>query len=598
MLEKRVFLGILAGIIFALYCVSAATYYVSTNGDNSSAGSAESPWRNIQYAMNNVSSGDIIIVSAGMYNEKVTVKKDNIQLISSSQKPVINGTVTVSAKNGVTIRGFDIYPDITGSHAVQFVNGNGFSLSDSVIHAWNYTATSASCVYVRNSSDVQITDNEVYNCRKGINIVSARSAEGYDSGTLIKGNKIHDNPVDGIDLHGEYITVDGNTIFNNIDSDWASNHPDGIQIIASTVDGLSSVKHAIIKNNVIHDHTQNIFTEGTGTAQDPGCVDVSIYNNVLFNTPSIINGVNISAIAVKNIIIKKSRDVYVHHNTLGYSTNTGILVSDSYDGSVHIKNNIITNNLAGVSIENSADLNSGELDYNIYYLNRDDVKIGSTYYRNVSSLSSAGAQEVHGAQGNPLIADFPDVSLSSNSPAIDAGTALDLSFSMAKNGIVRPSGNGWDVGAYEYLFGNTDDISSNVSSNSSSNVSSSPEVDSTTGSSGDSSTGSSTGSSTVSSTNSGGGGGTSNTSLTNVTSGRTKKEQPAKDDTILNESSTQKVSGKSTAASKTIRSLIPRDKLFAFIIIVVLVLAVVAAGYKLSRVASLMRTQTPKEEGK
>jgi hypothetical protein len=53
----------------------AETYYVAANGKDSNPGTASQPFLTIQKAANIVNSGDSVIVRAGQYNERVTIKR-------------------------------------------------------------------------------------------------------------------------------------------------------------------------------------------------------------------------------------------------------------------------------------------------------------------------------------------------------------------------------------------------------------------------------------------------------------------------------------------------------------------------------------------
>ena len=57
----------------SLFAQSGATYYVSTSGSDSNAGTYSSPWRTIQHAADFVSAGATVYVLGGVYNESVTI---------------------------------------------------------------------------------------------------------------------------------------------------------------------------------------------------------------------------------------------------------------------------------------------------------------------------------------------------------------------------------------------------------------------------------------------------------------------------------------------------------------------------------------------
>ena len=66
-------------IVLVILCLGqvlqAATYYVSTTGNNADPGTISQPFLTINYGISQASAGDIIIVDAGTYIENVTVNK-------------------------------------------------------------------------------------------------------------------------------------------------------------------------------------------------------------------------------------------------------------------------------------------------------------------------------------------------------------------------------------------------------------------------------------------------------------------------------------------------------------------------------------------
>jgi len=78
---------------------SGVTYYVSTAGNDTNAGSLAAPWRTIQHAANSVHSGDTVEVEGGTYNEIVTMKTSGnatqgyITFTNyPGQSPIVDGT--------------------------------------------------------------------------------------------------------------------------------------------------------------------------------------------------------------------------------------------------------------------------------------------------------------------------------------------------------------------------------------------------------------------------------------------------------------------------------------------------------------------------
>jgi hypothetical protein len=70
----------------------------------------------------------------------------------------------------------------------------------------------------------------------------------------------------------------------------------------------------------------------------------------------------------------------------------------------------------------------------------------------ITGGSSVGSNVI---TSNPLFTDEMNgnFTLQENSPCVDAGINLGSPYNVDKNGTSRPQGNGWDIGAYEMVFG-------------------------------------------------------------------------------------------------------------------------------------------------
>lgn len=64
-----------ASVAVAAPTVTGPTFYVATNGNDSANGSASSPWKTIQHAMDVVPAGGTVQVAGGVYKELVRIKR-------------------------------------------------------------------------------------------------------------------------------------------------------------------------------------------------------------------------------------------------------------------------------------------------------------------------------------------------------------------------------------------------------------------------------------------------------------------------------------------------------------------------------------------
>lgn len=441
--------------VFGILCIFVA---ITAFASQREVGSGQT-YSTISACITAAAASDICNVHAGTYTENVTVSKAMAVQNNSGDAPIIKGLVDLTA-SGATIKGFDVSPS-TGC-STYLIHGDtltGILIQSNVVHG----CTTGVGIYLRNSTASRIDSNESYGSTVGVELISAHSTDGtYANGVSITTNNVHDNTVDGIEAHAQYLTIAGNTISDNIDTNWAANHPDGIQLLAGTSDGFTSVQHAYIYNNTIRNHTQNIFAEGTMAGQSADTSDVWIFNNVLYDTHTVVNGVDMTTLGGANIIVKWCKDVYVFDNSLGDigTDGTEIHVEDSYDGSIHIKNNNIENSESyGVYVENATDIASGELDHNSYNITsgKEPVIWGTTFYASVAAFHAAvPTMEAAGISGDPLVNAFPTPTVSAGSPLIGHGANLSgLGVALVdsdKNGVARIF---WDIGAYQYVAPST-----------------------------------------------------------------------------------------------------------------------------------------------
>ena len=475
----------------------ANAYYVAGNGDDAHTGSASSPWRTIQHAVDTVAAGDAICVRGGVYREVVTIARSG----SAQAGPIVLQAVPGDA---VAIDGTGLgIPD--GQYGLvtlidaSFVTVRGLELR-------NYLTASTANVpiglYVTGAgTQIRIESNHIHDIRNTGNGCAAKAfglkVDGTRAPASISQLAIAGNRIDHLVLGcSESLSLDGN------------------------------VEHWTISGNTVHD-TNNIGIGAIGfegispdpaydQARDGTIVDNTVYNITSFGNPAYGNEYAADGIYVDGgtrILIERNR---VHHvdigievasehagrtssdvivrNNLVYLGNSAAISIGGYDASVggservtivgntllrndqagtgsgefqiqyHATANLFANNIvhagsAGVLVNAwTGDTTAPALlDHNLYW--SDAGASASTWvwrgteYASLATYRAGSAQDAHSPFANPLFIDTttPDLRVASGSPAIDAGMlpANGAAGAVDFAGNPRVNGTMIDIGAYE-----------------------------------------------------------------------------------------------------------------------------------------------------
>jgi hypothetical protein len=246
-----------------------------------------------------------------------------------------------------------------------------------------------------------------------------------------------------MDLHGRYLTVTSNTIYRNFDTNWVTHHPDGIQLIDSTVDEQQGCQDVLIAKNRIYSHPQNIFVGWYTT-------NLVVANNVMDNEVGVISGVDLDTATTKHVVLMSGTNLLVANNTFGRCGNSGVYLVWDADkwASARVLNNITDGVFGGgLAVYAMSTTNIVELDYNLYGTNNSyAVRVGAAYYTTAAAAREATSYEDNGIDADPDLAVYVP---QTGSPAIGAGTDLSAYFTDDFTGSTRVAP--WDIGAYEYL---------------------------------------------------------------------------------------------------------------------------------------------------
>jgi len=272
---------------------------------------------------------------------------------------------------------------------------------------------------------------EVYNWYEGIIIEASNvtiknvAVKGFGdwgirissgSGAIIENCEIYDN---GFIEHGGGIHVENCSpdIRKNKIHD---NSPAGIFIAGNGAEASPN-----IERNEIHGNTVGISVNGYSAG---GSAAPSITNNLIYDTGSTMTyGIQVSGAESGNA------SPFIYHNTIDGGASHGIYILDLVGTTTpNIQYNIITN-FGDYGIYNS--LGIPTIDYNDVWNNGQDNYFGCDGLVGVNDISE-----------NPLYGTYK---LQTGSPCIDKITTDPVTVDFA--GYTRPKGEGYDMGAYEFI---------------------------------------------------------------------------------------------------------------------------------------------------
>ena len=332
----------------------AATYYVSTTGDDANPGTdPAAAWRTIQKAFNAATPGSTVNVLAGRYNERPVLNvsgnaTDGFITFQASGKAVISAkripgsdVISINNRNYVKIVGFEIRDNLKVS------NGSGIRLTEA-------------------NSFIEIRNNRITNMK-------GRSAMGI----TVYGT----DPTRGI----SNLVIDGNEVFK-------------IQSFPSEAIVLNGNVHEfVVSNNYVH-HVNNIgidFIGGEGRSPDPATD---------FARNGVVVGNRVTAAVNKaggrdsaGIYVDGAENITVERNSV-WRNDVGIVVNALRParvarGIVVRDNVVVNNNRAGISVGGS-DLQTGQV--------QDSRVTNNTLYRNDAKRTDSGELRIQYASSNVL----------------------------------------------------------------------------------------------------------------------------------------------------------------------------------------------------
>jgi len=417
--------------------------HVASTGSDGNDGSATAPWRTIQRAVDLAPAGSSIYVHAGAYGPFAIARSGLTVVAATAETAVVSGgtyVVLVRGVMGATIRGLTIQdaPDQWGS-GVRIESSSGVVIEQNLIrdnHSFG--------VKVKDATGITIRDNEITKNDTGIEL------SGAVAGTIVSGNRIHDNDRMVTPSRGGNGIVFTKTVGPITASDnllWGNRAP---HLADSGYDGgafeIYAASDIRIEGNVVWDNNNVMETGTDGTAP---CSRIRFVRNVAYGAGSVPN-------ETQGMILRCAADSLIANNTFESLDTFAFYVSaaGSYAGSVdglRIEDNVV---VGGRSYSLAAGLPASlVIDYNLSYPGGSAAQYGSYvgYVEgkgNTSILAEFSTWTGHdrdGIQADPNFLDrvAHDYHLGPLSPAIDAGVDV------VGDGF---SGLAPDLGAYEVVI--------------------------------------------------------------------------------------------------------------------------------------------------
>ena len=412
-----------AVVLTAVGPAIAATYTVdqqSPQAADSGAGTEEQPWLTIQHAADTAVAGDTVYVKSGAYVERVRLSTPGaegelISFIATPRRSVLMHGFTIDEAHYVHVEGFEITSSdqFTGWDEAQgfFVRANHVTIVDNYIHDLSATAI-AGYWHEPFPQNVHVADNTIYLVQMGITL--------NGSGWIVERNEVArlfqygGGDCDYMRFFGTDHVIRHNTLHGTNFDEIGEAHVDCFQTFTNNGE---EIRNILFDGNVCYDFHQGLMAsnvENTDTGH------FTFTNNIFAHGEAWgICVHDVSFIALWN---NTFYDIQYHGAGFrGASTN-----------------NVVLNNIFAQMGTSYWGDEGGEVtgDFNLVF--------------EAGDPGTPGANDLLGVDPQFVGAASDDLRIGPDSPAIDAGDELtEVTTDLV--GVTRPQGDGWDIGAWEYL---------------------------------------------------------------------------------------------------------------------------------------------------
>lgn len=439
-------------------------YFVSPSGNDSNNGSFASPWLTPVKAKNSMVAGDTVYFRAGTYT---TI--DDFSSVLLCNNGSCSGTVN-------QYQNFLGYPGDTATLGSGSITHGIYHWANTV---WQYATVAeltlvgevygltcqnvdpgGACNYIR------VVGNNMHSIGSGVGLDLEMPADHI----AIYGNESAQNCLGSSDCSYDYRAYSfyfgGYGAQSNFDVGWNRLHDNpfgkGIQVYGHVAG--DTITHLVIHDNEIYNNTMTGIELGGSDGKTDFVQDALLYNNLIWNNangaPSshmVYGGVELAGLDANDGTYTLYNNTFYSNSPAHSDIQPGGAIAFGTNGvkSVTLENNIFYAASGSPCYlyfdDNSAPTAARVSFSNNLYFNAGKGPSGCNY--NVGSIKVA--TDAKGVNGNPNFAGPSALNfhLATGSPAIDAGMTTGIATDF--DGVVRPQGSAFDIGAFESVSGST-----------------------------------------------------------------------------------------------------------------------------------------------
>jgi hypothetical protein len=428
---------------------ASAVYYVAPAGSDSNAGSVSSPFLTIQKCLNVVQVGNTCNISAGTYNESLTIKTSG-----AAGSPITiqsyNGPVSVNSGSSVTVTsGTHNYYVFSGVSFISSFGSGGGEDSGGLTENLNFKG--ASNITLQNCSDVGMvyfngSNNTVTNCIFNGTGYTFNDAVHFYTGSnnTVEATTVHNYTVRGIWTGYGSINslIEGNTVYNvqhGVDCDGASVAVQSCKVVGNTIydAGVGNWGSGIFLedsfNGLVQGNTVYSIVNGAGIyvvnygngGGSSGWVTQGGVEYRSQNTNTTISGNLIYSYPTNPcFLIMSANGLTINHNTCANGTNSGpsLWLRFTSGTTFYPVNEVVTNNIFySPSASYATQLDNAASEASTFTNNLYDAKaawkVASTTYSLAQVQAMGYEKKSLSADPNFINVSLGDYSLQAGSPA-------------------------------------------------------------------------------------------------------------------------------------------------------------------------------------